>query len=81
MSSLSQLVYEYEQLQEKLKNLCRLRHKLDNLHMYQLKVDDICVNGADHSLTREAKAALVESVMIPIRQAEADLRALESRIR
>ena len=81
MSSLSQLIYDYETIQARLRRLYNLRHMVDNLHMYTLKIDDVRVNSADHSLTPAAKTALYESVMIPIRQAEQELRNLESRIR
>lgn len=80
MTALSQLVFDYQQLQDKLKRLYRMRNLIGNMHCYAVSIGGELITGAEHSFTDAAKEAMVDSINIPIRKAEAELQALEAKV-
>ena len=80
MNKLEKLLLDARQIQDRLTRLHTLKNKLANLYSCTLLVDTVPIESDVHSLTQEAKDALVASVMIPIAAATAELTALESRI-
>lgn len=76
---LAQALRDYQQLEQRIISLGRLRDKIANMHCCKLMIDDMQVNSSEHGLTKEAIDAMVESVSIPLRQAQEELQELEKR--